>query len=227
MRAACFLAPAIFFLAAAQSVFSTEAAHKAAIESFEEPFAIDAVRRSAVIQIHAKPFAHSSHSHSHPLRTRPISKTKKQSSFLGLSLQEVNAPVYSTGGRNLVGQVSKGLQDLGIVAQECFSSYIPSAGKTTESKTPAHKNRPTMEPSKAAAITSCSDTLTPHAKASDPFWIESIKHEGIVGLFLPTKPFYLRRALLTPDGAYRNHQSAFNANPSTYRVFRNVKDFGA
>lgn len=38
------------------------------------------------------------------------------------------------------------------------------------------------------------------AAASDPYWLQSIKHQGI---------------------------SAFNSNPSSYQVFRNVKDFGA
>lgn len=38
------------------------------------------------------------------------------------------------------------------------------------------------------------------AAPSDPFWLESIKHQGT---------------------------SAFNADPSSYQVFRNVKDFGA
>lgn len=38
------------------------------------------------------------------------------------------------------------------------------------------------------------------AAAADPFWMQTIKHQGI---------------------------SAFNSNPTTYQVFRNVKDFGA
>ncbi|KAJ7929194.1 exo-beta-1,3-glucanase [Mycena leptocephala] len=38
------------------------------------------------------------------------------------------------------------------------------------------------------------------AAAGDPFWMQSIKHQGI---------------------------AAFNPNPTTYQVFRNVKDFGA
>ncbi|KAI0372846.1 exo-beta-1,3-glucanase [Pilatotrama ljubarskyi] len=38
------------------------------------------------------------------------------------------------------------------------------------------------------------------AAASDPFWMQNIKHQGI---------------------------AAFNSNPSSYQVFRNVKDFGA
>lgn len=38
------------------------------------------------------------------------------------------------------------------------------------------------------------------AAVEDPFWLENIKHQGI---------------------------SAFNANPKSYQVFRNVKDFGA
>lgn len=38
------------------------------------------------------------------------------------------------------------------------------------------------------------------ASAADPFWLETIKHQGV---------------------------SAFNANPQSYQVFRNVKDFGA
>lgn len=38
------------------------------------------------------------------------------------------------------------------------------------------------------------------AGASDPYWLQNIKHQGI---------------------------SAFNSDPSSYQVFRNVKDFGA
>ncbi|PPQ77526.1 hypothetical protein CVT25_011323 [Psilocybe cyanescens] len=49
--------------------------------------------------------------------------------------------------------------------------------------------------------TSCSTPLTAGtASSSDPFWMQSIKHQGT---------------------------SAFNPNPSGYQVFRNVKDFGA
>lgn len=38
------------------------------------------------------------------------------------------------------------------------------------------------------------------AAAGDPYWLESIKHQGI---------------------------SAFHSNPAGYKVFRNVKDYGA
>ena len=38
------------------------------------------------------------------------------------------------------------------------------------------------------------------AAASDPFWMQNIKHQGL---------------------------AAFNSDPSGYQVFRNVKDFGA
>jgi len=49
--------------------------------------------------------------------------------------------------------------------------------------------------------TSCAKTLgRGTAAANAPFWLESIKHQGI---------------------------SAYNPNPSSYKVFRNVKDFGA
>ncbi|KAH9476293.1 putative glucan endo-1,3-beta-glucosidase [Psilocybe cubensis] len=49
--------------------------------------------------------------------------------------------------------------------------------------------------------TSCSAPLgRGTAKSTDPFWMESIKHQG---------------------------KSAFNSNPNTYTVFRNVKDYGA
>ena len=49
--------------------------------------------------------------------------------------------------------------------------------------------------------TSCTKSLgAGTASASAPFWLQSIKHQGI---------------------------SAYNANPSSYKVFRNVKDFGA
>ncbi|KAJ7702338.1 exo-beta-1,3-glucanase [Mycena rosella] len=49
--------------------------------------------------------------------------------------------------------------------------------------------------------TSCSAPLGGGTAApTDPFWMQSIKHQGI---------------------------AAFNSNPTTYQVFRNVKDFGA
>ena len=38
------------------------------------------------------------------------------------------------------------------------------------------------------------------AAPDDPFWLEGVRHQGI---------------------------SAFNTNPASYQVFRNVKDFGA
>ncbi|CAK5270966.1 unnamed protein product [Mycena citricolor] len=48
---------------------------------------------------------------------------------------------------------------------------------------------------------SCSAPLGPGtAAAGDPYWLQNIKHQGI---------------------------SAYNPNPSTYQVYRNVKDFGA
>ncbi|KAH9901618.1 exo-beta-1,3-glucanase [Cubamyces lactineus] len=48
---------------------------------------------------------------------------------------------------------------------------------------------------------SCSSPIGPGTAApGDPYWMERIKHQGI---------------------------AAFNPNPSTYQVFRNVKDFGA
>ncbi|KAJ7929214.1 exo-beta-1,3-glucanase [Mycena leptocephala] len=49
--------------------------------------------------------------------------------------------------------------------------------------------------------TSCTSPLgSGTAAAGDPFWMQSIKHQGI---------------------------AAFNSDPTTYQVFRNVKDFGA
>ncbi|KAI1790568.1 exo-beta-1,3-glucanase [Ganoderma leucocontextum] len=53
----------------------------------------------------------------------------------------------------------------------------------------------------AVTDASCSTTgVTGTAAAGDPYWLQSIKHQGL---------------------------AAFNANPSGYQVFRNVKDFGA
>lgn len=53
----------------------------------------------------------------------------------------------------------------------------------------------------SALGSSCSSPLgAGTAAASDPFWLESIKHQGT---------------------------AAFNSAPSSYQVFRNVKDFGA
>jgi hypothetical protein len=47
----------------------------------------------------------------------------------------------------------------------------------------------------------CSKPLGPGTSAvGDPFWMESIKHQGT---------------------------AAFNSNPGSYQVFRNVKHFGA
>lgn len=56
--------------------------------------------------------------------------------------------------------------------------------------------------SMAAALGStCSAPITGGtAGPNDPFWLEDIKHQGI---------------------------AAFNPDPSSYQVFRNVKDFGA
>jgi hypothetical protein len=49
--------------------------------------------------------------------------------------------------------------------------------------------------------TSCTTTQGPGTASPDaPFWLESIKHQGI---------------------------SAYNPDPDSYQVFRNVKDFGA
>jgi hypothetical protein len=48
---------------------------------------------------------------------------------------------------------------------------------------------------------SCSKPLSHGTSApGDPFWMESIKHQGT---------------------------AAFNSDPKSYKVFRNVKDFGA
>ncbi|KAK0458521.1 exo-beta-1,3-glucanase [Desarmillaria tabescens] len=53
----------------------------------------------------------------------------------------------------------------------------------------------------SALGTTCSTPLTSGtASPSDPYWLQNIKHQGT---------------------------SAFNSNPSSYTVFRNVKDFGA
>lgn len=53
----------------------------------------------------------------------------------------------------------------------------------------------------SAIGTSCSSPLgAGTAAASDPFWMQNIQHRGI---------------------------SAYNSNPSGYKVFRNVKDYGA
>ncbi len=53
----------------------------------------------------------------------------------------------------------------------------------------------------SALGTTCSSPLTSGTAApSDPYWLQNIKHQGT---------------------------SAFNSNPGSYKVFRNVKDFGA
>lgn len=59
-----------------------------------------------------------------------------------------------------------------------------------------------LKPASVTSLgTSCSAPLTSGtAAASDPFWLQSIKHQGT---------------------------AAYNANPGSYQVFRNVKDFGA
>ncbi|KAG6333026.1 hypothetical protein ID866_6061 [Astraeus odoratus] len=59
-----------------------------------------------------------------------------------------------------------------------------------------------LAPLTNALGTSCTAGPLTHGTASpqDPYWLETIKHQGI---------------------------SAFNPSPSTYQVFRNVKDFGA
>ncbi|KAI0709449.1 exo-beta-1,3-glucanase [Earliella scabrosa] len=50
------------------------------------------------------------------------------------------------------------------------------------------------------ATAACSGPLQGTAAPGDPYWLQSVKHQGI---------------------------AAFNPNPSSYQVFRNVKDFGA
>ena len=50
------------------------------------------------------------------------------------------------------------------------------------------------------ASAACSGPLQGTAAPGDPYWLQSVKHQGI---------------------------AAFNPNPSSYQVFRNVKDFGA
>ncbi|KAI0724043.1 exo-beta-1,3-glucanase [Cerioporus squamosus] len=50
------------------------------------------------------------------------------------------------------------------------------------------------------AAASCGTGVVGTAAAGDPYWLESIKHQGI---------------------------AAFNSAPSSYKVFRNVKDYGA
>jgi glucan 1,3-beta-glucosidase len=53
----------------------------------------------------------------------------------------------------------------------------------------------------AARGTACTRPLGPGTAASgDPYWLQTIKHQGT---------------------------AAYNPSPSTYPVFRNVKDFGA
>lgn len=50
------------------------------------------------------------------------------------------------------------------------------------------------------AAASCGTGVVGTAAAGDPYWLETIRHQGI---------------------------AAFNSAPSSYRVFRNVKDYGA
>ena len=53
----------------------------------------------------------------------------------------------------------------------------------------------------AALGSTCSSPITSGtAGPNDPFWMQTIQHQG---------------------------RAAFNSNPSAYQVFRNVKDFGA
>ena len=58
--------------------------------------------------------------------------------------------------------------------------------------------------SASAALKSSTSKAVPFISAATPvaatYWLEAMKHQGI---------------------------SAFNSNPATYQVFRNVKDFGA
>ena len=56
-------------------------------------------------------------------------------------------------------------------------------------------------PTALALGSACSSALSGGtAAATDPFWMQNIKHQG---------------------------SSAFNSDPSSYTVFRNVKDYGA
>ncbi|KAF8310410.1 hypothetical protein DL93DRAFT_2099469 [Clavulina sp. PMI_390] len=59
----------------------------------------------------------------------------------------------------------------------------------------------TLAVSQVAALgTSCSAALSPSAAASDPYWLQTITHQGT---------------------------SAYNSAPASYSVYRNVKDYGA
>ncbi|KAF8310396.1 beta-1,3-glucanase [Clavulina sp. PMI_390] len=59
----------------------------------------------------------------------------------------------------------------------------------------------TLAISQVAALgTSCSAALSPSAAASDPYWLQTITHQGT---------------------------SAYNSAPASYPVYRNVKDYGA
>lgn len=78
------------------------------------------------------------------------------------------------------------------------SSVMNSLSAYTEFATPAATAAAT------AAVPTGNSTVHEHvsfhANAAASYWLESIKHQGI---------------------------AAFNSNPSGYKVFRNVKDYGA
>lgn len=65
----------------------------------------------------------------------------------------------------------------------------------------------------------CTAPLTQgSAAAGDPFWMENIAHQGMFMLVVSTQTVCFNNPRTTPAGI-----AAFNSDPATYTVFRNVK----
>lgn len=86
--------------------------------------------------------------------------------------------------------------------RHCATSYGPPCGAPASSTVSTLATSTKSSTTGTSSSVSASGSPTPNANSScsSPYWLENIKHQGI---------------------------AAFNSDPSTYQVFRNVKDFGA
>jgi glucan 1,3-beta-glucosidase len=88
-----------------------------------------------------------------------------------------------------------------VVAEPVPNRSLRSPPKAT-SATTSHNSSPKLAEliSLASSLTADPDFATGEVSTPAPYWLEEIGHQGI---------------------------SAFNSDPDTYQVFRNVKSFGA
>ena len=83
---------------------------------------------------------------------------------------------------------------------ELVSSVMHSLAAYTELATPTGTSAPMVAAATAAANSTRHGPASVDAVADASYWLASIAHQGV---------------------------AAFNPNPSGYKVFRNVKDYGA